>query len=397
MPQLSFEHAALQPSPIALPGPALVPSVPYYGFPDAEPGFELEVPRDVCAAALTAPTDDSIELFALGADRAVWSRTRVAGRWRAWRPLTPQTGAPWATSGPAAAVDASGDVHVLVRGPDGRLWHAQQGGAGTAVEGDGAWSAWSPAGNLTVAGNGGLLVAAGGGKLHALALGADRAVWHAAVPPCCDPARWAWSSLGGVWASKPAAAVDGRGALRVLAVSADDRNAYATAIDGGAGSAWARVGGGPLASVPKISMLPTGSGGVIAVARGADRAFLRAKLADNSTSWGRWGVLKLYPEGGWTSGAALLPQSGMEPELFATGSDLGVYHHTLRATHLHSMGGRFSATPSVLRNADGMLEVYVRGFDGRLWLRRQNNTGALGECNWDSWMSIGGSFLPFDC
>ena len=44
-----------------------------------------------------------------------------------------------------------------------------------------------------------------------------------------------------------------------------------------------------------------------------------------------------------------------------------------------------------------MLEVYVRGFDGRLWLRRQNNTGALGECNWDSWMSIGGSFLPFDC
>ena len=149
MPQLSFEHAALQPSPIALPGPALVPSVPYYGFPDAEPGFELEVPRDVCAAALTAPTDDSIELFALGADRAVWSRTRVAGRWRAWRPLTPQTGAPWATSGPAAAVDASGDVHVLVRGPDGRLWHAQQGGAGTAVEGDGAWSAWSPAGNLT--------------------------------------------------------------------------------------------------------------------------------------------------------------------------------------------------------------------------------------------------------
>ena len=104
-----------------------------------------------------------------------------------------------------------------------------------------------------------------------------------------------------------------------------------------------------------------------------------------------------YPEGGWTSGAALLPQAGMEPELFATGSDLGVYHHTLRATHLHSMGGRFSATPSVLRNADGMLEVYVRGFDGRLWLRRQNNTGALGECNWDSWMSIGGSFLPFDC
>ena len=36
----------------------------------------------------------------------------------------------------------------------------------------------------------------------------------------------------------------------------------------------------------------------------ADRAFLRAKLPDNSTSWGRWGVLKLYPEGGWTSGAA---------------------------------------------------------------------------------------------
>ena len=83
--------------------------------------------------------------------------------------------------GPAAAVDVSGDVHVLVRGPDGRLWHAQQGGAGTAVEGDGAWSAWSPAGNLTVAGNGGLLVAGGGGGC-ALALGADRAVWHAAVP-----------------------------------------------------------------------------------------------------------------------------------------------------------------------------------------------------------------------
>ena len=63
----------------------------------------------------------------------------------------------------------------------------------------------------------------------------------------------------------------------------------------------------------------------------------------------------------------------MEPELFATGSDRGVYHHALRATHLHSMGGRPSATPSVLRNADGMLEVYVRGVAAaHARLRRQN-------------------------
>ena len=316
--------------------------------------------------------------------------------------------------GPAVATDGTGRLHVMARGPDNRLWHTQQPAQaqsnGSLVEGvaaesaDGsakptAWSQWQRAG-ATIAESAALasptLAAGADGRVHAFALGEGRGVWHSVVPRD-GGAAWGWQPLGGVWASKPAAAVDGRGALRVLAVSADDRNAYATAIDGGAGSAWARVGGGPLASVPKISMLPTGSGGVIAVARGADRAFLRAKLPDNATSWGRWGVLKLYPEGGWTSGAALLPQAGMEPELFATGSDLGVYHHTLRATHLHSMGGRFSATPSVLRNADGMLEVYVRGFDGRLWLRRQNNTGALGECNWDSWMSIGGSFLPFDC
>ena len=116
---------------------------------------------------------------------------------------------------------------------------------------------------------------------------------------------------------------------------------------------------------------------MIAVARGADRAFLRAKLADNSTSWGRWGVLKLYPEGGWTSGAALLPQSGMEPELFSTGSDLGVYHHTMRATHLHSMGGRFSATPSVLR-ADGMLESTSEASTGGQAAPPEQHGGARG-------------------
>ena len=83
---------------------------------------------------------------------------------------------------------------------------------------------------------------------------------------------------------------------------------------------------------------------------------------------------------------------------------------------------RTHPTPNANQGADGVLEVFARGFDQQIWLRKQQpalatalastpiiaarqpqqpqpqqQQSAAAAGGWGEWASLGGDFLPFPC
>ena len=106
-------------APLSAPPPRLPSLDPMaihpYGFPP-----ETAVPHDECGVTLALPCENSVEVFALGADRAMYHRRRSSGSWSEWKAIT-QAGN--VLGGPAVTTDGAGRLHVLARGPDQKLWH----------------------------------------------------------------------------------------------------------------------------------------------------------------------------------------------------------------------------------------------------------------------------------
>lgn len=412
-------------APLSAPPPRLPSLDPLaihpYGFPP-----ETAVPHDECGVTLALPCENSVEVFALGADRAMYHRRRSSGSWSEWKAIT-QAGN--VLGGPAVTTDGAGRLHVLARGPDQKLWHTQQTPPnGSVVLMEAAdqetqesliWSQWRHAGNISAITSPTLTVGADG-RVHAFALGESKGVWHAQVPLCCNEA-WGWEALGGIWASKPAVVSDSTGAIHVFTVGTDDamwttrqllpdpsaaaKAKAALALGDVKGfeaqqslmlslkptwSPWTSLGG-MFASEPKVSAMRQEGGTLMVVARAHDRAF-HAATRGASGSWSSWAPLP----GMWSSGPALLPLGQSGAELFGRSMDLAVSHATLAGDgaqgDVESLGGRFSTTPAVMEDADGLLEVYARGFDGEIWSRKQMSGGG-----WAAWLSLGGDFLPFPC
>ena len=408
--------------------PSEVPSLPAgalhpYGMPPVS-----AVPHDECGVVLALPCEDSVEVFALGADRALRHRRRTKGSWSTdWKPITLPGNM---LGGPAATTDGAGRLHLMALGPDRKLWHTQQSPpngttlvelAALAASADGlVWSPWKHAGDASALSSPTLTVGTDG-RLHALVLGENKGVWHAVVPLCCN-APWQWENLGGLWASRPAAVVDASGSVHVFAIGTDGamwttrqpppaaaaqaaaalvqgdlaafdaHSARAQAEGAAAWTPWASLGG-RFASEPKISALRQEEGGLAVMARSATRGFAQSTYAPAKGEWSAWHAL---PGGPWASGPAVLPDARGGMALAARAADLAIWHVAVgadgAAPQKESLGGRFSTGPAIMEDTDGRLEVFARGFDQQVWTRKQLPSGG-----WAPWHSLGGDFLPFPC
>jgi Peptidase family M23 len=80
--------------------------------------------------------------FGVGVDGALWTSSQLTRldattRWRAWTSLGhPSKAGSGLVGVPAAGLDPSGRLHVVVRAADGALWEVQQ------IRAGGRWSAW---------------------------------------------------------------------------------------------------------------------------------------------------------------------------------------------------------------------------------------------------------------
>jgi hypothetical protein len=101
----------------------------------------------------------------------------------------------------------------------------------------------------------------------------------------------------------------------------------------------------------------------------------------------RWHSL----EGGLTSGPLAIRNADGRLEVFVRGTD-GALHHIWQLTPGGSwsgwacLGGGLSSIPVAVRNMDGQLEVFVRGTDGALHHIWQLTPGG----SWSNWSSLGG-------
>ena len=172
----------LVPAALAAPATSLpsleVNALHPFGFPPAS-----SVPHDECAVVLARPSEAAVELFALGADRALHHRRRIKGNWSDWKAITLPGNV---LGGPAVATDGAGRLHVMASGPDHRLWHTEQSAQarpnGSLVEGasdadEVAWSQWWRAGTSVTdssALSSPTLAVGTDGRVHAFALGESR-------------------------------------------------------------------------------------------------------------------------------------------------------------------------------------------------------------------------------
>lgn len=296
-------------------------------------------------------TQGQIEVFGQGCDTGLWRNT-LAG----WNRIDLTGGAPaWLPyEEPDVARDVNGRLHLFMRDTSGIVWRGNPQGNGNYL--------WSSLGGPAMAGPAEVIRhanTAGSFQLFAPGYGD---VWTAyQVSP---PQFSGFSSLGHPLVGNTNWYIDGnpfpvlnknkRWELFVVACSQVPsqgcslwtRRTTVTGPGVGGLTAWTNLGGNFISDCDGAI---NGAGGLHIFAVGSDRQMY---------TW-----YQTTPESPNWTGIKLPAPSGIT----------------------------WTSVPSVLRNADGRLEVFARGSDAALWYNRENSP--LGT--WAGWQSLGGGVGGF--
>lgn len=278
---------------------------------------------------------------------------------------------------PVVGANADGRLEVFAVGAKGNMVTSFQ----TAP--NGGWSGWfSLGGNLegtpAVARN-------ADGRIEIFARSAGNTMEHA-WQDAPNGKIGNFATLGGSWASDPALARNHDGRLEVFAVGNDGalRHAWQTAANGG-WSGWASLGsaGGGL-SEPRAILAHDNTLRVFAI--GKDQATY--VIAQESGGWGDWTSLG----GKSTSNPTVARNADGRLEVFVRGTNGALYHQWEKSVNgawsgWASLGGGVHR-PFVAADADGRLEVFVRGDDAGA-LHRISQSGP--NAGWGSWIKMGGA------
>jgi hypothetical protein len=200
-----------------------------------------------------------------------------------------------------------------------------------------------------------------------------------------------WTTLGGSWEDRPAAAQNLDGRLELFAIAANGHlmDLAQSAANGSWWSDWVDLGPPP----------PTGAAATPVVARNLDgrlEVFVRARDGSLHHRWqqGPGGSLTPHWEslaGSFAQNPGLAQNLDGRLELFALGSDHHIYELAQSAPN-GAWQSRWAdlgpapegavGPPTVARNLDGRLEVFLRGGDGRLHHRSQQAAGAAFAAQW---------------
>jgi hypothetical protein len=85
--------------------------------------------------AVCAQNANSLDVFVIGTDHALWHRSLQGSSWSTWGSL-----GGYLTSSPAATSPANGVIDVFGRGSDNFLWETSYN--------NGAWGAWASVGGI---------------------------------------------------------------------------------------------------------------------------------------------------------------------------------------------------------------------------------------------------------
>jgi hypothetical protein len=244
------------------------------------------------------------------------------------------------TAPPTVIANADGRLEIFIRGLDNKFWHLFQRTAD--VPNDCSPMEGLP-GDQTFSGSvSGVLN--NWNKIEIFAWGRDGALWHRWQndPNVREAARWSpWSSLSGQLAAEPTAALNWDKRIEVFALHTDGRvyHIYQRWFDlfGAPWSGWEVLDGRRFR-------------GRVAVDRDANGSMhVLARDAADSSVWVNW---QLTPGGPWSGWAAF--------------------------------GGTAAGDLTLSHNADGRLEAFVRGTDGRVYHKWQVAPNGA----WSNWQQL---------
>src|SRR6266487_120479 len=259
---------------------------------------------------VVSQTANSLDLFGLGMDNAVWHTSWNGTGWEGWKSLegtfiSPTSAVSWAEN----------QLDLFALGMDNSAWHKGWDGNN--------WSGWESLGGI-LTGAISVVPQANPGfqgiqtdpqkSLDLFALGQDHAIWH----------KWGgqsfwedWESLGGTFISSPSAVSWATNRLDVF-VPGTDHAVWHKWWDGASWGGWESLGGSVF-SVPTV--VSGGLGRLHLFALGADGTV--CYKGRGSTGWGGWESL-----GGFIFSASSPIYWGWPSrlDLFALGTESDVWH-----------------------------------------------------------------------
>ena len=273
--------------------------------------------------------------------------------------------------GPSTTTSPLAQIHLVVRGDDGALWHTWYDGT--------AWQ-WESIYGLPT--SDASIVVSATGQLDVFMRGKDNALWH----KVWSGAWGAWGNVGGALAGEPAAVSSSPGTFDVFVQGADG-GLWDSHFDP-AGQRWINLGG-HLASAPVAVSSSTGTAD--AFVRGTDDAVWHASVIGSTTTAQHWETLggRILEEPSAVSNTSGTYTADAQFDLFAQGADRALWHATRTGANpwaWESLGGVLSSRPWAAESGTTSPRptALVKGADQRLW-------------QWDgAWRGFGGqlAFRP---
>ena len=264
--------------------------------------------------------------------------------------LSPTTGLGF---GPSTATVAPSQIHLVVRGDDGALWHSWY---------DGTFWQWESIYGLPT--SDASIVASPTGQLDVFVRGKDNALWHKVWS-----GTWgAWGRVGGVLASGPAAVSSSPGTIDVFMQGAD--GALWDSHFDPTGQRWINLGG-RLAGPPTAMSSATATAD--AFVRGMDDALWHASVIGSTTTAQRWETLggRILDEPSAVSSTTGTETAAAQFDVFAQGADRALWHATKTGINpwaWENLGGRLASRPwAAEAGSRPNTTVVVEGADHALW------------------------------
>ncbi len=350
-------------------------------MPATFPLFEI-------GARVTRNLDGRLQSFYKGADNAVYYTVQTAANSNTWSAHVSLGGVK--TSNPVAIANSDGRLEVFAKGTDNAIYHRWQ-----LTPGSGSWSGWFSLGGPPAAGDP-AVARNTDGRLQVIYRGGDQLLYTLAQTSAGANNWSAPTNLFGTLISDPSVVLNADGRLEVFAVMTDNalHHIWQNTAGSSAWSNWFSLGG--FTNSTKLG-----------VARNTD-GFLQVFYRDFGT--GSLFFMKQSPSGpgGWTlptnlgGGLNSDPTVGINAdgrlEIFIRGTDNGL-HHIWQTTPSSSswsawtpLGGGLTSGAAPALNANGRLSAIVRGLDNALYYNVQNTPG---NSSWTGFFPIGGNASSF--
>ena len=256
--------------------------------------------------------------------------------------------------GPSTATSSPTQIHVVVRGDDGALWHSWYDGT--------AWQ-WESIYGLPTSDASVVLSATG--QLDVFVRGKDNALWH----KVWSGAWGAWGNVGGVLAGAPAAVSSSPGAIDVFVEGADG-GLWDSHFDS-SGQRWINLGG-RLAGAPVAVSSATATSD--AFVRGTDNAVWHASVIGATATVQRWEAVggQILEEPSAASSTTGIETAAAQLDVFVEGVDQALWHAQKTGANpwaWEPLGGRLSARPSAAESGTTQPRptALVAGADHHLW------------------------------